>query len=151
MNWSERRLRVAEIQNDPELSSRRFTVGRMAKKRPKPEKRTDAERRARQSERLSRHFRVLQCIMGSGRWDAEALSQEIEVSPRTIHRIMQTLAMANVPWYFCKDNEWYRVREGFRFPGLEPGLKKGSPVGIPTKFWQLLAGSSATANSSWTR
>jgi hypothetical protein len=105
----------------------------MAKKRPKPEKRTDAERRARQSERLSRHLRVLQCIMGSGRWDAEALSQELEVSPRTIHRIMQTLAMANVPWYFCKDNECYRVREGFRFPGFEPGLKKGKASGDPNE------------------
>jgi hypothetical protein len=98
-------------------------VGRMAKKRPKPEKRTDAERRARQSERLSRHLRVLQCIMGSGRWDAEALSQELEVSTRTIHRIMQTLAMANVPWYFCKDGQCYRVRPGFRFPGLDVSAK----------------------------
>jgi len=90
----------------------------MAKKRLQPEKRTDAERRARQCERLSRHLRVLHCILGPGKWDADALARELEVSPRTIHRIMQTLSMANIPWYFCKVNECYRVRPGFKFPGL---------------------------------
>ncbi len=95
-----------------------------AKKRKVPEqRRTDAERRARQSERLSRLFRVFRCIMGAGRWDAEALARELEVSPRTIHRLMQTLSMAGVPWYFCKDNHCYRVRPGFRFPGVEIGSK----------------------------
>jgi hypothetical protein len=68
--------------------------------------------------------------MGPGRWDAEALARDLEVSPRTIHRIMQTLTMANVPWYFCKESECYRVREGFRFPGLEPSVK-GQPSGDP--------------------
>jgi hypothetical protein len=92
----------------------------MAKK-PKAEvfRRSDAERRVRQGERLSRLLRVLHCIMGPGRWDADSLARELEVSPRTIHRIMQTLSMANVPWYFCKDGACYRIRPGYRLPGAD--------------------------------
>ena len=58
--------------------------------------RTDSERRARQCERLARLLRVLHCILGPGRWDAESLANELECSTRTIHRLLQTLTVANV-------------------------------------------------------
>jgi hypothetical protein len=32
---------------------------------------------------------------------------------------MQSLSMANVPWFYCKKDGCYRVRSGFRFPGVE--------------------------------
>ena len=80
------------------------------------EKRTDAERRIRQVERFSRLLRVLNCISGSGRWDAEALAKELECSRRTVHRLLQTLSMAGVPWYFDETTKAYKVRPGFRFP-----------------------------------
>lgn len=93
--------------------------------------RSDADRRVRQSERLSRVLRVLRCIMGSGRWDAEALARELEVSPRTIHRIMQVLTMADIPWYYCKEGECYRIRAGFKFPCLEASnCPQADPVAI---------------------
>lgn len=86
----------------------------MAKKQ-----RSDADRRVRQCERLGRLLRVLHLIMGKGRWDANTLAAELECSRRTVYRLLQTLSMAGVPWYYDDDCRSYRVRPGFRFPGLE--------------------------------
>lgn len=63
-------------------------------------------------------LRVLQLIMGQGRWDAEALARELECSRRTVHRILQTLSLAGVPWYYDEAIKAYRVRPGFKFPEL---------------------------------
>lgn len=82
-------------------------------------KRSDAERRARQCERLSRLLRTLQLIMSKGRWDADALASELECSRRTVHRVMQTLSMAGVPWYFDSELRAYKVREGYRFVPID--------------------------------
>lgn len=86
----------------------------MAEKR-----RSDADRRVRQAERLGRLLRTLQLIMGRGRWDADALAAELQCSRRTVYRLLQTLSMAGVPWYFDEAMRAYRVRPGFRFPGIE--------------------------------
>lgn len=87
-----------------------------------PKKRTDAERRARQCERIGRVISILRLILGPGRWDADALAKELECSRRTVHRDLQTLSMAGVPWFFDDECHAYRVRPGFRFPGLESTL-----------------------------
>ena len=111
-------------------------VAVMGKQRP-DSKRTDAERRVRQSERLSRLLRVLHCIMGPGRWDAGALAKELEVSRRTIHRAMEVLAMANVPWYFCNETKCYRVRPGFKMPGID-GVDGLGQIAHPVQLKQAV-------------
>lgn len=85
-------------------------------------KRSDAERRIRQSDRLARVLRVLQLIQGPGPWTAQSLAQELECSERTIYRDLQTLSAAGIPWYFDDFSQSYRIREGYRgpFPQLQP-------------------------------
>lgn len=95
----------------------------MAKKQ-----RTDAERRIRQCERLGHLLRTLHLIMGKGRWDAAGLAEELECSRRTVYRLLQTLSMAGVPWYFDKSCRAYRVRPGFKFPVIEPTAKTEAPL-----------------------
>jgi len=102
----------------------------MAKNRP------DAERRARQAERLARILRVLQIILRPGQWNAETIARELECSERTVFRDLQTLSMAEVPWYFDEEAQSYRVRPGFRFRGLEPGRQAESHVHVALKLNQ---------------
>ena len=79
-------------------------------------KRTDAERRVRQSDRLARVLRVLQLIQGSGPWTAPSIAKELECSERTVYRDLQTLAAAGVPWFFDEYSQSYRIREGYKGP-----------------------------------
>lgn len=72
---------------------------------------------------------LLHLISGSGRWDATALAAELECSKRTVHRFLQTLSMAGVPWYFDERIRAYRVRLGYKFPLLDvqPRMTKEEP------------------------
>lgn len=81
-------------------------------------KRPDPERRLRQADRLARLLRLLRCLAGSGRWDANSLAEELGCSRRTVHRFMQTLELSGIPWYFDKKIQAYRLPPSFRFPGL---------------------------------
>ncbi len=105
----------------------------MAKKQ-----RTDADRRVRQCERLGRLLRVLHLIMGKGRWDANTLAAELECSKRTVYRLLQTLSMAGVPWFFDEACRSYRVRPGFKFTGLD-GRPEASKCDINSESMNLAA------------
>ena len=79
-------------------------------------KRTDADRRIRQSDRLARVLRVLQLIQGTGPWTAPSIAKELECSERTVYRDLQTLAAAGVPWFFDDFGQSYRIRDGYKGP-----------------------------------
>ena len=118
----------------------------MAKKQP--QSRTDAERRVRQCERLGRLLQTLHLIMGKGRWDADGLAEEIECSRRTVYRLLQTLSMAGVPWFFDESCRAYRVRPGFKFPELESmRTSKAVTAGLEPVVVKLLADGDAFLKS----
>lgn len=94
--------------------------------------RRDAERRIRQCERFARLIRITQLLLGHGRWGPDDLAKEIECSPRTIYRDIQTLSMAGIPIHFDKDCKAYRVPDGFRFPGIESTSKTWQPGNAPS-------------------
>jgi hypothetical protein len=95
---------------------------------PMAKKRTDAQRRVRQSDRLARVLRLLQLIQSHGQWNAETIAKELEVSERTVYRDLQTLTAAGIPWYFDDYAQSYRIREGYRgpFPTIPPRQSPGS-------------------------
>lgn len=107
----------------------------MAKKR-----RTDAERRARQCERIGRVLRVLQLVLAQGRpWGVEAIARELEVSERTVYRAIQTLQMAGVPVYHDEQTKGYRVRPGFRMTCLDDLGGTSRPSGPHPRYAGELA------------
>lgn len=81
-------------------------------------KRPDSDRRIRQSERIARVLRILNLIQSRGRWNAQAIAQELECSVRTVHRDLQVLEFVGVPWYYDETDNCYRIRADHRFPVL---------------------------------
>ncbi len=97
-------------------------------------RRTDAERRVRQVDRLARVLRLLQLIHGPGQWNAPAIAKKLDCSERTVFRDLQTLKAAGVPWVFDEYSQSYRIREGYRghllniTPSDEPSSKSSPQV-----------------------
>lgn len=85
---------------------------------PKPPQPNESERRLRHNFRLGRLLRFLELVSGRGQWNPKSLMRELEVSERTVHRLRETLELAGVPLWFCKDENAYRVRPDYRFPPL---------------------------------
>lgn len=81
-------------------------------------KKSDADRRINQADRLVRSMKILDLIKGRGRWNASELAKEFQCSQRTIYRHMTVLRLAAVPWYYDETQKCYRVEEFFQFPVL---------------------------------
>ena len=95
----------------------------MAKKKSRKQadtpKRSDADRRVRQAARLADHLRLLQLLLGRGRWDYASLADELQCSERTIRRRLAALELAGVPAYYDQQLRCIRVRPGVKFPVLQ--------------------------------
>ena len=80
--------------------------------------RPDRDRRVRQHDRIARVLGVLNLIQSRGRWNANAIADELAVSERTVYRDLEVLEFAGVPWYFDESENCYRLRSDIRFPTL---------------------------------
>ena len=78
--------------------------------------RPDPERRLRQAARFARVLRVLELIQGRGRYGVKEIAAELECSIRTIHRDLNVLELAGVPWFYDEAEQSYRFRPGYNFP-----------------------------------
>jgi len=83
-------------------------------------KRTDAQRRTRQTERLARVLRLLLLIQSPRQRGAREIATELGCSERTVYRDLQVLISAGVPAYFDEHHRCYRVRQGWRPGAITP-------------------------------
>ena len=92
----------------------------MAKKKKAAKRpgRSDADRRVNQADRLARVLKVLELIQGHGRWDSSALAAELGCSGRTVHRYLDVLKYAGIPYWYDREQRCYRVRPDFKFPSM---------------------------------
>ncbi len=83
-------------------------------------RRQEADRRARQSQRLARTLRVFFLIQERHGWNLDALARELNCSRRTIQRDLDVLEACGIPWFYDDQRCCYRVRPGYRLPLAVP-------------------------------
>lgn len=113
--------------------------------------RSDADRRARQSQRIGRALRLL-CLIQErhGRWDLPSLARELGCSTKTVQRDLLALEAAQIPFYFDKQSCCYRVRTGFRLSILDAPSERttGTDTSPPPSATRQSATPAESAESS---
>lgn len=83
-------------------------------------RRSEADRRSRQVQRLGRVLRVLRLIQERhGRWDLPSLARELGCSTKTVQRDLLALEDAQIPFYYDKRRCCYAISPGFRLSILD--------------------------------
>ena len=109
-------------------------------------KRPEEDRRARQAARLANVIRLQELLLGRGKWNVKSLAAELECSEKTVHRHLNVLEMAGIPYYYDVHEKCYRLRPGFKFPviNLTPNELLGQAAAtVVTKAAGLDAGAAA--------
>jgi len=83
-------------------------------------RRSETDRRARQSQRIGRALRLL-CLIQErhGRWDLPSLARELGCSTKTVQRDLLALEEARIPFFFDKQRCCYKINPGFQLSILD--------------------------------
>lgn len=95
---------------------KKTTVKKQPETTPSIPSRSEEDRRARQAARLASVLRLQELLLGRGKWNVKSLAAELECSEKTVHRYLNVLEMAGVPYHYDAREKSYRVRPGFKFP-----------------------------------
>lgn len=99
-----------------------MTTSKKRKSKPLPSEasssRPEVDRRLRQADRLARVLRMLQLLLGRGRWNYRDIAAEQECSERTVHRDREVLQLAGIPVDHDENDKCLRIRQDFRFPAF---------------------------------
>ncbi len=94
-------------------------------------RRSEADRRARQSQRIGRALRVLCLIQErNGRWNLDSLARELNCSRKTIQRDLAVLEEAGIPYFYDDHDCCYRIRPDFRLSILDRPPGKAAAVNV---------------------
>lgn len=77
---------------------------------------SDADRRLRQACRVARTLALYRRVADGPPPDVQTLATELECSPRTVHRDLQTLELAGIPVWFDRDAGGYRLHHSASLP-----------------------------------
>jgi len=112
---------MAKKQKAPQGEARSQSAEEPIKQRP------DRERRTRQADRMGRILKVLRLIQSRGRWNAQAIAEEVGCKVRTVYRDLKALEYAGVPWFYDGVHQCYRVQPDYHFPVV--GLTEEEALG----------------------
>ena len=68
--------------------------------------------------RFNRLLRLLGLLQGHRRLNVKDIAEELEVHERTVHRDLEVLELAGVPWVFDRSRKSYRIEHWYNFPAL---------------------------------
>jgi predicted DNA-binding transcriptional regulator YafY len=98
--------------------SKGTTPTRKMPNNPEVRQRSEEDRRAQQANRLFEMMKLVELLLGRGKWSTKTLAAELERSEKTIRRRLEVLSMAGVAHYYDSHEKCLRLMPGVKFPVL---------------------------------